>query len=76
MSRKVRHLLNSQITYITSIFMDMTNKIFHSRSKVYDVASSILSVNCGAGGPLIIGQLSISQRKRGSAKIVPFRTSQ
>jgi hypothetical protein len=56
--------------------MDMTNKIFHSRSKVYNVASSILSVNCGAGGPLIIGQLSISQRKRGSAKIVPFRTSQ
>jgi hypothetical protein len=57
--------------------MDITNKIFHSRSKVYNVASSILSVNCGAGGSLIIGQLSISQRKRGgSAKIVSFRTSQ
>jgi hypothetical protein len=52
MARKVRHLLNSQMktTNISCLYDD---EIFHPRSKVYNVAISILVVNCGVAGSLI-----------------------
>jgi hypothetical protein len=34
-------------------FYIMINDIFHPRSKLYNVASSIFGVNCGVGGSLI-----------------------